>query len=139
MTGQDEHGSYEQVIDIACDTDTNCPAQKSQQINGKEIPESLIFDGSNPTPIPNRLPFALDTTTTMRFRRSILDLANATDFPHAAPYFEPEIYRQIGTPNHVVECRANILLMICELGSPLIRNSHARRRSERCCDALRQG
>jgi hypothetical protein len=120
MTGQDEHGRYEQIIDIACDTDTNCTAKKSQQINGKEIHESPIFDGNNATPIPNRLPFELDRTTTTRVRRSILDLANATDFPHAAPYFEPEIYRRIGTPDHVVECRASILFIICELDSPLV-------------------
>ena len=124
VTGQDEHGRYEQIIDIACDTDANCTSQKSLQINGKEIPEPPIFDGSNPTPIPTRLPFSLDKMISTRFRRNVLDLTNVTDFPRAAPYFEPRIYRQIGTPNHVVECRANILLMICKLDTPLVRDDY---------------
>jgi hypothetical protein len=124
VTGQDERGRYEEVIDITCDTDSNCTAQKSLQLKGKEILEPPIFDGSNPTPIPTRLPFNLDKMVSTRFRRSVLDLANVTDFPRAAPYFEPGIYRQIGTPNHVVECRANILLMICKLDAPLVRDDY---------------
>lgn len=122
--GQDEHGHYEQVVDVACDSDSNCTSQKSLQIEGKEIPEPPIFDGSKPTPIPNRLPFDIDKMTTIRFRRSVLDLASVSNFPHAAPYFEPEIYRQIGSPNHVVECRANIRVTICKLDEPLVRDDY---------------
>ena len=55
MTGQDEHGRYQKIIEITCDINTNRTAQKSQQINGKEFDESPIFDRTNPTPIPNRL------------------------------------------------------------------------------------
>jgi hypothetical protein len=122
--GQDQPGHYEQVIDVACDTNSNCTAQKSFLIEGKEVAEPPIFDGSNPTPIPKRLPFNIDKMITMVFRRSVLDLASASDFPHAAPYFEPEIYRRIGTPNHVVECRASILVMICKLDKPLVRDDY---------------
>jgi hypothetical protein len=122
--GQVEHGHYEQVIDVACDTNSNCTAQKSLLIEGKEVAEPPIFDGGNPTPIPKRLPFNIDKMITTVFRRSVLDLANVSDFPHAAPYFEPKIYRQIGTPNHVVECRTNILVMICKLDEPLVRDDY---------------
>jgi len=122
--GQDEHGRYEQVIDVACDTNSNCTAQKSLLIEGKEVAEPPIFDGGNPTPIPKRLPFNIDEMITMAFRRSVLDLANVSYFPHAARYFEPEVYRQIGTPDHVVECRANILVMICKLDEPLVRDDY---------------
>jgi hypothetical protein len=126
VVGQDEHGRYERAIAIACETDSNCTAQQSLHINGKEVPESPIFDGSNPTPIPSRLPFNLDEMISTRFRRNVLDFANATDFPHAAAYFEPGTYRQIGTPNHVVECRANILLIICKLDAALVRDDYGR-------------
>jgi hypothetical protein len=90
VTGKDEHGRYEQIIDIVCDTDSNCTAQKSLQINGKEIPEPPIFDGSNSTPISPRLPFSLDKIITTRFRRNVLDLANVTDFPRAHPTLNRE-------------------------------------------------
>jgi hypothetical protein len=122
--GQDEHGHYEQVIDVACDTDSNCTAEESLQIEGKVVPEPPMFDGSNPTPSPRRLPLDSNKMTTTIFRRSVLDLASVIDFPHAAPYFEPEIYRRIGTPNHVVECRENRLLMICKLDEPLVRDDY---------------
>lgn len=122
--GQNEHGHCEQVVDVVCDTNSNCTAQKSILIDGKEFLEPPIFDGGDPTPIPKRLRFDIDKMTTTAFRRSILDLASVRDFPHAASYFEPEIYRQIGTPNHAEECRTNMLVSICKLDEPLVRDDY---------------
>jgi hypothetical protein len=37
-------------------------------------------------------------------------------------YVKPEIYRQIGTPNGVLECRASRLIKICELDALVVRD-----------------
>lgn len=122
---------HEKIIDISCINEIKCNARTSMHVNGKEIEEEPLFYGSSTVPIKTDGPFEIDKETSEIVRRVVQDLANVTDFSGAATYYNPNIYREIGTPDHVQECRVRVsdALIICRLNKRLVSDYFGNRTS----------
>lgn len=128
LSGSDNGIRHETIIDISCPDGVTCTARTSTYINGQEKEEEAVYSGNNVL-LKNDGPFEIDKLTTERVKRSVKDMAPIADLPHAPAYYNSAIYREIGSPDHVRECRARAedALVICRLHRPRVSDDVGRR------------